>query len=323
MSNSYASVFAPYIAGLVSTKRATGYIYESAEYNLKRFDRHCALHPSVSTLSRDLVLGWAKSKDGEDPAAHRVRLSAIRELGKYMHSLGVLDAFVLPSGLHRKIERYVPHFFAKDELAMFFRACDSLKPHAGMRARHLVLPVFFRLLYCCGLRTCEARRLCVKDVDLSCGAITILGSKRRSNRKIPIPQDLHRLFKSYDARVSGIYPDRIYFFPTTRAECYKSGSIGPIFQGIWKGAGLGQGSGNRPRAYDLRHHFALTNLNRWIASGVDVNSRLPYLSRYMGHSCIDSTDYYLHLVPEFFHTFSEKLRPTEAVLPEVDDGKEW
>ena len=322
MSDKYSSVFAPYIAGLVATKRATGYTYESAEYYLKRFDSHCALHPSSSTFSRDLVLGWAKSKDGEDPATHRVRLSVVRELGKYMQSLGVVDAFVLPSALHRKIERYVPHFFTKEELTAFYRACDSLKPHAGMRARHIVLPVFFRLLYCCGLRTCEARRLRVEEVDLSWGAITILGSKRRSNRKIPIPEDLLRLFRSYDARVSEIYPGRIYFFPTTRSESYRCKSIGPMFRGIWKEAGLGQGSGNRPRAYDLRHHFALTNLNRWIVSGVDVNSRLPYLSRYMGHSCIESTDYYLHLVPEFFHTFSEKLRPTEAVLPEVDYGQE-
>ena len=68
MSDSYLSVFASYIAGLVATKRAIGYTYESAEYYLKRFDRHCALHPSSSTFSRDLVLGWAKSKDGEDPA---------------------------------------------------------------------------------------------------------------------------------------------------------------------------------------------------------------------------------------------------------------
>lgn len=322
MSDSYLSVFASYIAGLVATKRAIGYTYESAEYYLKRFDRHCALHPSSSTFSRDLVLGWAKSKDGEDPATHRVRLSVVRELGKYMQSLGVVDAFVLPSALHRKIERYVPHFFTKEELIAFFGACDRLKPHAGMHARHIVLPVFFRLLYCCGLRTCEARRLRVEEVDLSCGAITILSSKRRSSRKIPIPQDLLRLFRSYDARVSEIYPGRIYFFPTTRSESYRCKSIGPMFRGIWKDAGLGQGSGNRPRAYDLRHHFALTNLNRWIASGADVNSRLPYLSRYMGHSCIESTDYYLHLVPEFFHTFSEKLRPTEAVLPEVDYGQE-
>ena len=159
MTDTYSSVFAPYIAGLVAAKRASGYTYESAEYYLHRFDSHCALHANSSAYSRDLVLGWAKSKDGEDPATHRVRLSVVRELGKYMQSLGVSDAFVLPSALHRKIDPYVPHFFTKEELTAFFRACDSLKPHAAMHARHVVLPVFFRLLYCCGLRTCEARRL--------------------------------------------------------------------------------------------------------------------------------------------------------------------
>ena len=221
MSDKYLSLFAPYIAGLVATKRAIGYTYESAEYYLKRFDHHCTLHPSSSAFSRDLVLGWAKSKDGEDPAAHRVRLSVVRELGKYMQSLGVLDAFILPTALHRRIDRYVPHFFTKEELSAFFRACDSLKPHAGMRARHIVLPVFFRLLYSCGLRTCEARRLRVEEVDLSCGAITIIGSKQRSTRKIPIPQDLLALLRIYDGRVSQIYPGRIYFFPTTRSQSYR------------------------------------------------------------------------------------------------------
>ncbi len=38
----------------------------------------------------------------------------------------------------------------------------------------------------------------------------------------------------------------------------------------------------------------------------------------MGHANMVSTDYYLHLVPEFFHTFAEKVRSTEGVLPEVD-----
>ena len=238
-----------------------------------------------------------------------------------MQALGIRDAFVLPSALHREIERYVPHFFTKEEITAFFRACDNLKPHRSMRARHLVLPVFFRLLYCCGLRTCEARRLRVEEVNLSFGAITILGSKRRSSRKIPIPQDLLRLFRSYNACVSAIYPNRIYFFPTTRSECYQAGNISVAFRKIWKKAGLPLGSGHRPRAYDYRHHFALANVNRWIASRVDVGSRLPYLSHYMGHSSLESTDYYLHLVPEFFQTFSEKLRFTEAILPEVDDGQ--
>jgi integrase len=119
-----------------------------------------------------------------------------------------------------------------------------------------------------------------------------------------------------------IYPGRIYFLPTTRSECYSVYSIGDVFGRIWKKADLGMGSGNRPRAYDFRHNFALANLNRWIASGVDVGSRLVYLSRYMGHSSLESTDYYLHLVPEFFQTFSEKLRSTEANLPEVGDERQ-
>ena len=182
--------------------------------------------------------------------------------------------------------------------------------------------MFFRLLYCCGIRTCEARTLRIEHVDLRGGTISIIGSKNHSSRRIPISQDLLTLFRTYDRRISDIYPGRIYFFPTNRAECYKRSSIGIAFRAIWKAAGIGEGFGNKPRAYDFRHHFALTNLNRWIASGAEVNAKLPYLSRYMGHANIASTDYYLHLVPEFFGTFSEKVRVTETVLPEVAYEKE-
>lgn len=321
MSDTYTSVFAPYIEGLIAAKRAVGYSYGSAEYYLRKFDNYCAGCSSSSVLSRDLVLGWATAKDGEDSGTHRVRLAVVRELGKHMQALGIRDAFVLPSALHSNIERYVPHFFTKEEITAFFKACDNLRPCQRLHARHLVLPVFFRLLYCCGLRTCEARRLRVEEVDLTHGAISILNSKRRSCRKIPIAQDLLLLLRSYDARVSTIYPERIYFFPTTRSDCYKCKSIGGAFRRIWKEAGLGPESGSKPRAYDMRHNFALGNLNRWIASGADVGSKLPYLSHYMGHSRLESTDYYLHLVPEFFQTFSKKVRSTEAVLPEVDDGQ--
>jgi len=322
MNNEYSSMFASYISGLVATKRSSGYTYETSEFYLHDFDSYCCVQTKCKTLSRDLVIEWAKAKDGEDPGTHRTRISSVRELGKYMQSLGVSDAFVLPSALHRKTERHVPHFFTAQELAAFFMACDNLKPHGAMHARHLVLPVFFRLLYCCGLRTCEARTLRVEYVDVRSGRIDIIGSKGCRSRRLPIPHDLAELFRTYDARVSEIYPGRIYFFPTTRFECYDRKSVGLVFRKIWKTAGLEQGRGNKLRAYDFRHHFALSNLNRWVAAGVDVNCMLPYLSRYMGHSCIESTDYYLHLVPEFFNTFSEKVRATETLLPEVDYDKE-
>jgi integrase len=322
MSKEYLSMLAPYISGLVATKKATGYTYESAEFDLRDFDRYCSRRAECKSLSRELVLEWAKAKDGESPQTHRGRISPIRELGKYMQSIGVSEAYVLPTGLSRKVERYVPHFFTSQELAAFFMACDKLTPHGAMHARHLVLPVFFRLLYCCGLRTCEARTLRVENVDLRNGQIDILWSKGCRNRRLPLPQDFLELLRTYDARVSKIYPGRIYFFPTTRSGCYRRGSVGEVFREIWRAASLEKALDKKPRAYDFRHHFAFTNLNRWVAAGVDVNSMLPCLSRYMGHSCIESTDYYLHLVPEFFHTFSEKVKPTETFLPELDYDKE-
>jgi integrase len=238
-----------------------------------------------------------------------------------MQSHGVAEVFVLPTGMHRKIDRHVPHFFTRQEITKFFLACDNLKAHAGMHARQLVLPVFFRLLYCCGLRTCEARTLRVENVDLKHGIIDVINSKGHRSRRLPFSRDLLSLLKTYNKRVAEIYPGRIYFCPTIKSECYKCKSIGPIFRKIWKAAGLAHGCGGRPPAYDFRHHFALTNLNRWIAADMDVNSKLPYLSKYMGHSCIESTAYYLHLVPEFFPTFSEKVKITEAILPEVDYDK--
>ena len=288
MNSEYSSEFASYISDFVATKRASGHKYETAAYYLHKFDTYCCSHANSNIFSKDLVLGWAKAKNGESPGTLRTRISPIRELGKYILLHGIVDAYVLPSCIHRKIDRYVPHFFTNLEITKFFSACDNLKAHAGMHARHLVLPVFFRLLYCCGLRTCEARTLRVENVDLKHGIIDIIESKGHRSRRIPLAQDLLVLFKTYDERVAIIYPDRIYFFPTTKSGCYKGKSIGPIFRKIWKAADLPQGCGSRPRAYDFRHHFALTNLNRWITADADINAKLPYLTKYMGHSCIES-----------------------------------
>jgi integrase/recombinase XerD len=67
----------------------------------------------------------------------------------------------------------------------------------------------------------------------------------------------------------------------------------------------------------LRHHFAFANINRWVENGINVNSMLPYLMNYMGHSSIESTFYYIHLIPEFFGVYSEKIKALEKMIPEV------
>ncbi len=323
MKYSYSSNFKPFIEGLVQQKNAIGINYESAEYYLSNFDRFCRdQFPDETILSRHIVMQWAERKPTEASNTHRVRLPYVRELAKYMIGLGIDDAYVIPERLGGKIIRRVPHFFTKEELRAFFSTSDKLKPKSNALARHLVLPVIFRVIYCCGLRSCEARLLRVEDVDLYAGKLTIRASKGPKDRIVMLADDVLQLCRTYHERVSCILPDRIYFFPTDVAGCYKSNSLMKTFTKIWKQAGLETYSGSKPHVQDLRHNFALVNLNNWVKAGENFNAKLPYLSRFMGHANLKSTDYYLHFVPEFFPVFKEKTRETfDALIPEADYEK--
>ena len=304
MTYSYSSNFKAFIEGLVQQKNAVGINYESAEYYLLNFDRFCREQfPDETILSRHVVMQWAERKSTEASATHRVRLAYIRGLAKYMIGLGIDDAYVIPEGLGGKITRRVPHFFTKKELHAFFSASDRLKPKSNAIARHLAL-------------------LRVEDVNLHAGKLTIRASKGPKDRIVMLADDVLRLCRTYHERVSCILPDRIYFFPTDVACCFKSNSLMKTFTKIWKQAGLETYSGSKPHVQDLRHNFALVNLNHWVEAGENFCAKLPYLSRFMGHANLKSTDYYLHFVPEFFPVFKEKTRETfDALIPEADYEK--
>ena len=75
----------------------------------------------------------------------------------------------------------------------------------------------------------------------------------------------------------------------------------------------------KPRAYDFRHHFACANIMKWSDEGKDIHAMLPYLMRYMGHTTLDSTYYYIHLIPDFFPKYAKLTASTEELIPEVEN----
>lgn len=322
MKKEYVSKLAPFMEAFMELKHSLGLKYETGEFYLRNFDLYYAENESKAAALNDIIKSWAVLRDSECPNTQHVRVSPIREFGKFLQSLGYSDSYIIPKKVCQKQFRTMPHFFTNDEIVRFFGACDTLKPRKENIVRHFVLPMLYRLLYCCGLRTCEARLLMRKNVNLHMGYIDIFCSKGIKDRRVFLPEDLRSLYEKYDARINDILPDRTYFFPVQTDSCYQCSTISQNFNKIWKATCLGNKSGTKARAYDFRHHFAFANLNKWVEEKTDVNSMLPYLMRCMGHSCLESTFYYLHLVPEFFTTFCENTKTLEGLLPEVSYDEE-
>jgi len=56
--------------------------------------------------------------------------------------------------------------------------------------------------------------------------------------------------------------------------------------------------GAKAVVYDLRHRYATTMLMKWLNEGANLETKLPYLSSFMGHTHFSDTAYYIHFLPE-------------------------
>lgn len=321
MNYDFKSVLSPYIQSLIEKKRAYGYDYRESERILRCFDEFCTdSFPEEDGLTQPLAMKWSEQRGTENNKYRLNRISVIRELARHMNSIGV-DAYVLPDGLVRKDARHIPHIYTENELRRIFLALDQCRPDPVSPARHLVIPVIYRMIYCCGLRPVEARRLKCGDVDLCAGFARILESKGHKDRIVAMSPGLVRLCARYHEKVSRIYPERVYFFPSPTDNgkaMYSMEWIIPTFRRALQAAGVYGCSGSTPRLYDLRHTFATHVIHKWLDEGRDINACLPFLSEYMGHENISDTAYYIHFAPEFYPEMHNRGGETASkIIPEV------
>ena len=130
--------------------------------------------------------------------------------------------------------------------------------------------------------------------------------------------ELISYLKDYDSAIGICFPEREYFFPSPSGNVISESSVPFNFRKIWLAAGLKRDGKVKPRPYDFRHHFACANIARWSKEGKNVMSMLPYLMRYMGHSSIEKTYYYIHLIPDYFGNYAVATESLENLLPEVE-----
>ena len=308
------------IDSFIAYKHNLGYVYDTHEGYLRNYLKHIEeLFPHLNTPdkeSTDSFLDKYKSQSGGLYNA----MASLREFSRYLMQIGYTNVYQIPPKQMPKLHPEPPYFFSGEEISAFFRSCDVFcEEHHGPLGRGLVLAAEFRLLYCCGLRPKEARLLLWKDVHLSARYIDITQSKGPKNRRIFISDELVSYLAGYDASISRLFPERKYFFPRTIEKAYSRAFLGYDFELIWKRA-FPNWEGKLPRIYDFRHHFAWANINRWARERTDINSMLPYLMRYMGHSSVKHTLYYFRFVPDFYSDYEKLVQKLNDRIPEVSDG---
>jgi integrase len=235
-----------------------------------------------------------------------------------MNGIGI-PSYVLPGHIPNRQLRYEAHIYTEQELNAFFRSVDSCLKSPFSPTRCYVIPVLFRLLFCCGLRSSEARTLSCEDIDLSDGRIVIRESKGWKARIIYVSNELLAVLQEYDSIMQALMPERSPFFPNRLRKFFSKSTIDTWFHEFWNPLPEASSfTGNPPRVHDFRHSFCVYRLNQWVREGKDINALYPYLSEYLGHSNFADTDYYLSLVPSFYPQMQTLMAPVnEAILPEV------
>jgi site-specific recombinase XerD len=314
----YRSEFAGYIEKFISYREASNSWNESYDLNIRQFDNFCANSFPNKELSQEMVYLWCKKRESENNRSCYSRTQVIRCFINYLQKRGLTDVIPAIPPIPGKYNK-IPHAFSDDELSRFFNECDNIIPKKGSLVsllRKITLPVFFRLLYSSGVRTTESRYLQCEEVDLKHGVLNIRKSKGYDQHYVALHDNMTVVLRKFNETVCKIQPNRTYFFESLATGSYYDRHwVSQNFRDLWVKA---NGKNLKVVPYDLRHNYAITNINNWKVDSFTFIDKLHYLSKSMGHRKIESTLHYYSIVPRLADTIQEKTETGfNEIVPEV------
>ncbi len=289
-------------------KRSLGHPYQRGAFTLRSFCRHAdALAGRSGRVEIPVVLrSWLARVPDRKPVSITVDLGVIRQFCVFRRrsdpSAFVPDRTWAPQSTE---SHFLPRVLSEAEITGLLRLAATVRhPIRATTLRTLLL-----VLYCTGLRPGEAVRLLLADVDLTQRAFTVRDSKGKT-RIVPFGDDLAEVLTAYVQQRARVAPSASAGPLLVRPDgtAVPVGVASTAIRRLFQRAGLKPPKGRTgPRPYDLRHTFAVHRLTAWYRDGVEIPTRLAWLSTYMGHDDLLGTEAYLTATPELLTVAAERF----------------
>ncbi|MFN4122382.1 MAG: site-specific tyrosine recombinase/integron integrase [Flavobacteriales bacterium] len=166
-------------------------------------------------------------------------------------------------------EKKLPHVLSKAEVKKILESTSNIK-HKSMLS----------LIYACGLRAGELRKLKLSDIHSQRKTLQVIQSKGKKDRIVPLSDKVLDMLRDYYK----VYKPQTYLFEgLAPGKAYDERSLQMVLKKSIKKAGI-----NKPvTLHWLRHSYA-THL---LESGTD----LRFIQELLGHSNSKTTEIYTHV----------------------------
>jgi integrase/recombinase XerD len=308
------TVLAQHLDDYLQLRRTLGHKLADAHRLLPRFTTYLD-EQGAEFVTIEAALAWSLAPVvpvGSVVPADRMMI--VRGFARYLSGIDPRTE-VPPAGAIRHPKHWrQPFIYTDTDVLAMIEQARALIPQPLRAATYETL---IGLLATTGLRVGEALRLDRGDLDRANGVLRIRVSKFGKSRLVPLTPSAVDALERYNHTRQRLLPD-----PSTESLFVSLRGTRVIYECVWPThrklcdhARVGADASVTPRIHDHRHSFAVNTLLGWYQDGVDVPSRISWLSTYLGHREPRYTYHYLSAAPDLLAHAARLLNDAQAVRP--------